>query len=238
MKMKHHRLTRVVLLALVIGAAAGVAWADPRGISLPEGFVDVQSVIPDIVVDLKYYTDHNFVGRRVDGYLAPRCIVSQAAAAALAQVQQALRPFGLGLKVFDAYRPQRAVDHFVRWAADLADTRTKAEFYPDIEKNTLFKDGYIASRSSHSRGSTVDLTIVSLVGETAGRELDMGTAFDFFGQASWPHFAGLPAVQRANRMLLSVLMQQHGFKPYREEWWHFTLQNEPFPETYFDFPVQ
>jgi len=237
-KMKRHAVTISILVLLFIGLPTFLSFGEPQGDPLPKGFVYVDRVIPNIVIDLKYYTAHNFVGGRIDGYLKPRCILSKEATAALLQVQQALRPFGLGLKIFDAYRPQQAVDHFVRWAKDLEDTRTKAEFYPGISKNVLIKDGYIAARSSHSRGSTVDLTIISLQAETAGQELDMGTHFDFFGPASSSFFPGLSPAQRAHRMLLHTLMKRHGFEPYSEEWWHFTLRNEPFSDTYFNFPVQ
>jgi D-alanyl-D-alanine dipeptidase len=186
-------------------------------------------------VDVKYYTGDNFVGARVDGYLAPKVILTVEAATALKAVQAYLAPFGLSLKLFDGYRPQRAVDHFVRWAEDLDDTRTKAAHYPDVEKRNLFNDGYIAARSGHSRGSTIDLTIID---KETGEELDMGTPFDFFGLESWPDHAGFTAQVRANRALLRATMILHGFKPYEAEWWHFTLRNEPYPETYFDFPVE
>ena len=175
-------------------------------------------------------------GEPVDGYLRPRAILTKQAAQSLAKVQAELEPFGLGLKVFDAYRPQRAVNHFIRWAKDLDDTKTKAEFYPEVAKKNLFEEDYIADRSSHSRGSTVDVSIVSLTGEK--EEIDMGTHFDFFSPKSWPTYAALSPSQRANRMLLHVLMMKHGFNPYPQEWWHFTLADEPFPETYFDFPVE
>jgi D-alanyl-D-alanine dipeptidase len=210
----------------------------PKGASPHDGFVYCESAIPGIRTELRYATPHNFVGERIDGYRQPRCIVTRQAALALREVQEQLRPFGLGLKMFDAYRPQRAVDHFVRWAKDLRDTRSKAEFYPGVEKQNLFKEDYISARSGHSRGSTVDLTIVSLHGETAGAELDMGTGFDFFGPQSWPENPAMTAQQRANRLLLQVVMKNHGFRPYAKEWWHFTLEHEPFPATYFDFPVE
>lgn len=209
---------------------------DPPGPSpLPAGFVYVRDVIPDIVVELRYQGSHNFVGAPVDGYEAPRLVLGQAATAALAQAQLALRPSGLGLKVFDGYRPQRAVDHFVRWAQDLADTRQKAEFYPNVDKRDLFDEGYIARRSGHTRGSTLDLTLIRL---EDGAELDMGTPWDFFGPESWYAHDGITPQQRANRDRLHGVMVAHGFKPYAKEWWHFTLANEPFPETYFDFPIR
>ena len=240
--MRHHTfdtlIKSVLLLLLMSLLPAYMSFGEQQEGQLPTGFVYVDRVIPNLVIELRYYTEHNFVGERIDGYLKPRCILTKEAANALLQVQEELKPFGLGLKIFDAYRPQQAVDHFVRWANNLKDTRTKAEFYPDINKNTLIRDAYIASRSSHSRGSTVDLTIISLQSETQDKELDMATGFDFFGPASWPFFPGLTSSQRAHRMLLHTLMKEHGFKPYPEEWWHFTLVNEPFPETYFNFPVQ
>ncbi len=206
--------------------------------SLPESFVYVEDVIPNIRVDLRYCTDHNFVGRPVDGYLRSRCILTTEAARSLRSVQAELNRFGLGLKVYDAYRPQRAVDHFVRWGKDLNDTKTKKDFYPNVRKEDLFKEGYIAERSSHSRGSTVDLNIVSMANETPGEELDMGTGFDFFGPESWPDSLLVSPSQRGNRLLLRLIMDKHGFEPYSREWWHFTLREEPFPSTYFDFPVQ
>lgn len=236
--MKHRVLKGFVFPLLLLSLTATASFANPQGESLPKGFVYVDTVIPDFVIELRYATDHNFVGQRVDGYLKPRCIMTKEAAEALWHVQAELKSFGLGLKIFDAYRPQRAVDHFVRWAEDVSDTRTKAEFYPDIDKNTLFRDGYIAARSSHSRGSTVDLTLISLEPKTLGQAVDMGTPFDFFGPRAWPFYAGIDPNQRANRMLLHILMLKHGFKHYPEEWWHFTLRDEPFPKTYFDFPVQ
>lgn len=207
----------------------------PAMAQLPEGFCYVADAVPGVALDVRYYTSHNFVGEPVDGYEAPRVILTVRAAQALCGVQQALARFGLGIKVFDGYRPQRAVDHFVRWAADLDDTRMKAEFYPDVDKANLFRDGYIAARSGHSRGSTVDLTIIDLA---TGEALDMGTPFDFFGPPSWPDSPAMPAQVRANRALLQGIMVSHGFRPLPEEWWHFTLEAEPFPGTYFDFPVR
>ncbi len=206
--------------------------------TLPQGFVDAATVIPGIRIELRYATAHNFVGEPIDGYLRQRCILTREAAQALRGVQEELAPFGLALKVFDAYRPQQAVDHFVRWARNGDDIRAKAEFYPGVDKGSLFKDDYISARSGHSRGSTVDVTIVELTGGAAGRELDMGTCFDFFGPESWPTDPRMTPVQRANRMLLQSVMKKHGFRPYAKEWWHFTLEHEPFPETYFDFPIR
>lgn len=217
---------RVLLLFLAAAAAAA-----PR----PERLVDIKTAIPDIAVDLRYYGEKNFVGSQIEGYDAPVCLLSRPAAKALAGVEAGLRPFGLGLRLFDCYRPQRAVDHFVRWASDPDDTKTKGAYYPDVPKSALFDRGYIAARSGHSRGSTVDLTLID---RTTGKALDMGTAFDFFGPASWPESPAVNAQQRANRLLLRRVMVRHGFRPLREEWWHFTLENEPYPDTYFDLPVR
>jgi len=201
------------------------------------GFVDLGESVPGIVIELRYASNENFVGRRIDGYESQHCYISAQAARALEHVQAELEPFGLGLKVFDAYRPQRAVDHFVRWAEDLDDTKMKSTYYPRVAKKHLFRDGYIAAKSGHSRGSTVDLTLVSL-DDDEPRELDMGTPFDFFGPESHGASRAVTAQQRANRALLQSLMMKHGFRPLAEEWWHFTLVEEPFPDTYFDFEIE
>ncbi len=206
--------------------------------SLPDGFVYVDEVIPDAVVDLRYHSENNFVGRIIDGYGASHCILTKEAARALKKVQLELKRFGLGLKIFDAYRPQRAVDHFVRWAKDLDDDRMKDLYYPEVDKKDLFSKGYIAAKSSHSRGSTVDVTIVYKDPKGDYRELDMGSGFDFFSPVSWPTSPSVGPVQRAHRMLLQTLMVQNGFAPYAQEWWHFTLKDEPFPNDYFDFPIE
>jgi len=228
----------LLFLTLMLGLHPCPSRAAVTAEALPKGFVYLDEMIPDLRLDPRYAGSHNFVGEPIDGYLRPRCILTREAAEALKKVQEELRPFGLGLKVFDGYRPQRAVDHFVRWAENVADTRMKAEFYPDVDKRNLFRDGYIAAKSSHSRGSTVDLTIVSLAGGDAGHELEMGSGFDFFGLPSWPDNPGIASTSRAHRLLLRELMLKHGFKPYAQEWWHFTLKQEPWPETYFNFPVQ
>lgn len=198
-------------------------------------FVYLGSHIPGIVTDVRYYSDDNFVGTRVDGYERPVILLSRPAADALAEVQADLRERGLGLKVFDAYRPQKAVDHFVRWAEDPGDTRTKARYYPDLPKDRLFELGYIAERSGHTRGSTVDLTIIEL---DSGEELDMGSGWDFFGEISHHDSPLVGADATANRNLLREVMIHHGFEPYANEWWHYTLDDEPYPETYFDFDVR
>jgi zinc D-Ala-D-Ala dipeptidase len=210
----------------------------------PAAFVDAATVVPGLIVDMRYAGSHNFVGRPIDGYQAPRCLLTQAAAAALAEVARDIAPRGLVLKVFDCYRPARAVANFVRWARDLGDTAGKREFYPDVDKRTLFQNGYISSRSGHSRGSTVDLTLAQVdrhereSHELDVHELDMGTPFDFFGLLSWPAAANVSAEAKANRALLAAAMRRCGFRPYAREWWHFTLAHEPFPDTYFDFPVR
>lgn len=203
--------------------------------ALPEGFVYLSEVAPAVAIDARYAGSDNFVGQPVEGYHANTVILTRPAAEALARVSEELAAFGLGLKVFDGYRPQRAVNHFVRWAGDSADQSTKAQYYPDVDKNQLFEKGYIAKRSGHTRGSTVDLTIIDL---KDGRELDMGTPFDYFGPESWPSYLDLSPEQRAHRALLQQVMKKHGFRPLSTEWWHFTLANEPYPETYFDFPVE
>lgn len=217
---------------LVLLAVPAPAPAEP---ARPPAFVDAAIAVPGLAVEMRYFGTDNFVGRRIDGYRAPRCLLTRKAAAALAAVQRDLAARDLGLKVFDCYRPVRAVRDFVRWARDPADVARKEAFYPDIDKRHLFRDGYIAERSGHSRGSTVDLTVIRRADGTA---LDMGTPFDFFGPGSWPGSREVSAGQRANRDLLAAAMARAGFRPYEQEWWHFTLQNEPFPETYFDFPVQ
>ena len=201
----------------------------------PEGFVYVHETVPEAVMDVRYYGSDNFVGTRVDGYQAPCAILTRQAAAALLKVQQALKKRGLGIKVFDAYRPQRAVNHFLRWAADLSDERTKAQYYPEVPKSELFARDYLADKSGHSRGSTVDLTVIRL---SDGEELDMGTDFDFFGEESAVAYKNLKPTQLANRRLLQDVMNANGFASYPPEWWHFTLRDEPYPGKYFDFVVK
>jgi D-alanyl-D-alanine dipeptidase len=215
-------------VALLLGVAATAA---PAGASQ---LIDAGTVVPGLVADIRYAGSHNFVGRPIDGYRAPRCLLTPPAANALAEVARDLASRGLVIKVFDCYRPTRAVANFVRWARDPRDQTAKAEFYPDVDKRTLFRDGYIALRSGHSRGSTVDLTLA----RADGAELDMGTPFDFFSPRSWTAASSVTAEQHANRMRLAAAMQRRGFRGYPKEWWHFTLRNEPFPETYFDVPVQ
>jgi zinc D-Ala-D-Ala dipeptidase len=220
-------------------AATVVASASAYSAERPAAFVDASTIVPNLAVEMRYASAHNFVGAPIDGYAAPVCLLTRPAAEALAQVQRDLRDRGLGLKVYDCYRPVRAVAHFVRWARDFRDTKMKSEFYPTVDKRDLFRLGYIASQSGHSRGSTVDLGLVRLSdGGGPGAEADMGTPFDTFSPRSWPADATVSAEARANRALLAAAMRRRGFRPYDKEWWHFTLRGEPFPATYFDFPVR
>ena len=199
------------------------------------GFVSIGEAIPDVLLDIRYYSSFNFIGERIDGYEAPAALLTREAAKALKSVSDEALERGFRLRVFDAYRPQKAVDRFMRWAEDPADIRMKQYFYPDVDKKNVIPQGYIAEHSGHTRGSTVDLT---LFGMTAQQDLDMGGTFDFFGEKSHPDFAGISEAQHANRMLLQGLMMKHGFRPLETEWWHFTLEKEPWPDTYFTFPVR
>ena len=199
-----------------------------------DGFVTLPAD-RNVQVNVRYYTTDNFIGEAINGYEASRIYLTREAHEALEGVIGDAEVFGLGIKVFDAYRPQQAVDHFVSWARDLSDTRMKSQYYPNVDKANLFRDGYIAARSGHSRGSTLDLTLFDL--ET-GEELDMGTPWDFFDLSSWGESNAVSLQQRANRALLRALMTKHGFMPIDEEWWHFTLQDEPYPDTYFNFLVR
>jgi D-alanyl-D-alanine dipeptidase len=231
-------IPRVLQIALLLTLLLALpAHAQGRRDVVPQAFIDATTVVDGLVVDMRYFGDDNFVGQRIDGYEAPRCYLTRPAAAALARVQQELVPQGLGLKVYDCYRPARAVAHFVRWARDLNDTARKADFYPDVDKRDLFTLGYIAPRSGHSRGSTVDLTLVH-VASGQPIELEMGTRFDFFGAQSWPSSLAVSAQAQANRKLLAAAMRRGGFVPYSREWWHFTLRREPYPGVYFNFPVR
>lgn len=200
-----------------------------------EYFIDLQEVIPDVVLDIRYCSTDNFVGAKVEGYLQPKALLTRQAADVLRKVQAELKQEGLGLKIFDAYRPQKGVNHFVRWAKVPGDTLTKQKYYPEVKKADVFKLGYVASRSGHSRGSTLDLTIVDL---QTGKETDMGSGWDFFGEISWHATDQISPIQKANRQKLKVLMDRYGFRAYSKEWWHYTLRNEPFPDRYFDFDVE
>ena len=203
--------------------------------TLPEGFVYAKTIIPDLDVELRYFSENNFVGDTIDGYKSNKLILTKETVEKLKLVQEDLQQHNLCLKVYDGYRPQRAVNHFIRWARDLNDTINKSQFYPEVNKRYLFKAGYIASRSGHSRGSTLDLTLTN--GET-GEPLDMGSPYDFFGEQSWVDYEGITEAQKKNRQLLQTVMLKHNFRNYAKEWWHFTLRWEPFPKTYFDFEVE
>ena len=215
-----------------------------------EHFVSLTEAVPDAILEIRYFGTYNFVGERIDGYLAPTALMTREAADSLRAVSDDVMRMGYRLKIYDAYRPQCAVDHFVRWAADVNDTTMRRYFYPEVDKSRLFELEYIMARSGHTRGSTIDLTLFDM---TTEKEVDMGGTFDWFGRESHPDFCGNPdtetyteeaaarpitARQFANRMILRSAMLRHGFKPLDTEWWHFTLRSEPFPDTYFTFPVR
>lgn len=200
----------------------------------PSGFVLLADLVPGVVQEIRYYSTFNFVGDRIDGYEEPCALLTVEAARALKDVANRAMVMGYRLKIFDAYRPAKAVRHFVLWGIEDLDQRMKPYFYPDLEKQELFVRGYIASQSSHSRGSTVDLTLLDM---TSGKELDMGSPFDYFSEVSHPDCRGVTREQYDNRMLLQDLMGRAGFRPIDCEWWHFTLDGEPYPDTYFEFPV-
>ena len=198
------------------------------------GFVLLSDYVPGIIQEIRYFSTYNFIGDRIDGYEEPIALMTKEAARALQQVAGEMAAWGMRLKVFDAYRPATAVKHFVLWGIDDLDLRMKPFFYPDLDKEDLFAKGYIASQSTHSRGSTIDLTLLDM---TTGKEVDMGSPFDLFSEASHPDYRGITDEQYANRMILQDAMVRNGFKPIDCEWWHFTLEDEPYPDTYFDFPV-
>ena len=201
----------------------------------PSGFVVLTDVVPDVLLEIRYYSTFNFVGTRVDGYEEPIALMTREAAQALKAVSDEAMSLGYRLKIWDTYRPQMAVDHFCRWGENVSDTLTKRYFYPYLDKDVVFDKGYIARRSGHSRGSVADLTLVDM---TTGRDIDMGYGFDWFGEESHPDYKGITEEQFNNRMLLRKLMLKHGFLPIEEEWWHFVLKDEPYPNTYFTFPVR
>jgi D-alanyl-D-alanine dipeptidase len=200
----------------------------------PSAFVLLADYVPAIVQEIRYYSTYNFIGERIDGYEEPCAILNKQAARALKSVSNEMNVRGYRLKVFDAYRPASAVKHFVLWGIEDTDIRMKPYFYPDLEKQELFMKGYIASRSSHSRGSTVDLTLLDM---KTGKEVDMGSPFDMFSEVSHPDYKGITEEQYENRMQLRNVMIRNGFEPIDCEWWHFTLRDEPYPDTYFEFPV-
>ena len=249
----------ILALALLLALAAPTPIAGASAQEPPGGaFALLRDVAPGVIHEMRYTTSHNFVGRPIKGYQEAECILTREAAAALAQVQRAVRARGYTLKVYDCYRPQTAVDHFVRWARRLHDDRMKPEFYPRVDKSRLFADGYIAERSGHSRGSTVDLTLVKLPARRQPRwrprmglvdcaapyvqrfpdnSVDMGTGFDCFDTLSHTLDPRIQGEARENRLLLKRTLEDAGFANYELEWWHYTLRDEPFPETFFDFPV-
>lgn len=260
--MRRHLLFRLLpvlaaaaLLSTTAPAAPANARPEPKA---PDEFVALRTVAPTILQDIRYATRHNFVGDRIEGYRRPMCILTEDAARALRTAQRAFLRQGYTLKVYDCYRPQRAVDHFVAWAENLDDQLMKGEFYPRIDKATLFEDGYIAEKSGHSRGSTVDLTLVELPAEHTrpyvpgeplvpcfapegarfpDNSLDMGTGYDCFDTLSHTLDERIQGEQRENRLLLKRELEKAGFVNYPNEWWHYTYQPERFPDTYFDFPV-
>jgi len=224
-----HKIFKLFFACIALG------FATQNESKLPDNFVYVKDLIPDLNVELRYFSEHNFVGDTISNYNANKFVLTKPAAEALKKVQLDLQAQNLCLLVYDGYRPQLAVNHFMAWAKDLNDTINKKEFYPKVKKKNLFNEGYIASRSGHSRGSTVDLTLID--GNT-NEPLDMGSPFDFFGKESWTAYPNLTATQKQNRQLLLTAMQKHKFRNYPKEWWHFTLRWEPYPNTYFNFPIE
>lgn len=221
--------------------------ANDDNIKLPEEdtsqFVVLSDIIPDVILEIRYYSTYNFIGRRIPGYEEPIAILTRQAADSLKRVSDDLIQQGYRLKIFDAYRPQKAVDYFMEWAADVNDTLMKEYFYPELNKDVLVPQEYIAEKSGHTRGSTIDLTLFDMKSE---KEVDMGCTYDYFGLASHPDvkpgqaigaYTPITQEQFTNRMILQKAMTAHGFKPYDCEWWHFTLANEPFHDTYFTFPI-
>lgn len=198
------------------------------------GFVLLADFVPEIIQEIRYYSSYNFVGDRIDGYEQPCALLTREAARALKLVSKEVQAQGFRLKVFDAYRPACAVKHFVLWGIEDLDLRMKPFFYPDLKKEDLFAQGYIATQSSHSRGSAIDLTLLDMA---TGKEVDMGSPFDLFSEVSHPDYQGVTPEQYENRMMLRKAMLHSGFAPIDCEWWHFSLEDEPYPDTYFEFPV-
>ena len=231
----------LTLTALLLTGCAAVTQtatvATPPPAEIPADFIDIATLVPQAQVRMAYLGTENFVGSKVDGYQANKCYLQQNAAQALVQVQQAAAAQGYTLWIFDCYRPQRAVNHFMRWASDLSDTRTKAQYYPNLGKDKLVGE-YIAEKSGHSRGSTIDLTLAAKDSSGNWRPIDMGSAFDMFDPVSNVGAPGISGEQQANRQLLENLMLDAGFKVYSMEWWHFTHQPPVYTEQYFDFIVK
>ena len=221
------------LLLLAVLCIPCLSLAEEEG--LPEGFCYVEDVIPDVILEMRYAGTHNFVGDVIDGYERNTAILTVEAAKALKEAADAFREMGYRIKIFDAYRPQRAVKHFVRWSQDGDDMRMQAEFYPEFQKKSLLVDqGYIARNSSHMRGSALDLTLTDL----DGNELDMGTVFDYFGKKAWHDAVNVTPEQKENRELLKSVMEANGFKAFEQEWWHYRLKDEPYKTEKFNFPVK
>ena len=247
MKKLHFISTALMAGALMVACSGKEAEVVPVPEQQSTDFVNITDVVPDVILEIRYFGTYNFVGARIDGYEQPTALLTRQAADSLKAVSDDLIKQGYRLKIYDAYRPQKAVDHFVRWGKDVKDTLMKRYFYSNECKDSLFIKDYIAIQSGHSRGSTLDLTLFDMRTE---KEVDMGGTFDWFGKESHPDCGGDPvtgtyrpndtltAQQFANRMLLRTVMLSHGFKPYDCEWWHFTLKNEPYPDTYFEFPVR
>lgn len=247
--------TAAALVAIVATAPSAAAEAPPAA---PPDFVSITDVDPSILLDIRYVTPHNFTGDPVDGYQAPMCLLTRPAAEALKRAQQSYLAQGYSLKIYDCYRPQRAVNDFVAWAGNPFDQRMKSEFYPRVDKTQLFADGYIAEKSGHSRGSTVDLTLVELPAQETppyvpgqplvdcaappqerfpDNSIDMGTGYDCFDTLAHTFDPRVQGAQLKNRLLLKDGLEDVGFEYYDSEWWHFTFKPEVYPETYFDFPV-
>jgi len=239
MKRKHSIIVLLSLLILLAGCTQKVNIPEkiniPEKVNVPEGFVYVDRVVPSIQYDIRYNSENNFAGTRIDGYKASTPILTSEAAQALKAVSEELDSQGYYLKIFDGYRPQKAVDHFIRWAKDVNDTKMKAQYYPNVNKEDLFRLGYIAKKSGHTRGSTVDLTLTY---KETGTELDMGSSYDLLDNISAHGTTLIGAEQAANRELLKKAMERHGFRSYAKEWWHYTLINEPYPNQYFNFDVE
>lgn len=228
---------RSLALSAVVIASAGWLWLACSTPTVPV-LVDLADVTPNVAVEMRYAGSDNFVGEPIAGYQHPRCLLTPPAARALAQVQRELESRGMGLLVYDCYRPQRAVDEFVRWAADASDQRNQKRHYPSVEKSQLFEQGYIARRSGHSRGSTVDLTLVRRDSMGGISEVDMGGHFDLFDPSSHTDSTAVGELPRRNRELLRDAMERAGFENLPEEWWHYTLRNEPYPDRYWDVVIR
>ncbi len=244
--MKHNLFASIISVLFLATAVSSCGQANHNPASETDGsqFVLLTDVVPDAILEIRYYSTYNFIGDRIPGYEEPVAIITCQAADSLKAASDDLKALGYCIKVYDAYRPQCAVDYFMTWAEDVDDVRMKENFYPELDKSVLVPEEYVARHSSHTRGSTVDLTLVDI---KSGREVDMGCVFDYFGVASHPDVLPGQAIgayppineqQYRNRMILREAMLSHGFKPYECEWWHFTLADEPYPDTYFNFPLK